>query len=103
MINNEKILAFFKDYGARSLKLFGYYISRSQEHDFILNNISPRKTMIMDIGSKGSLFSLKRWMKLIKEAGFDILSVDTVEFPLINNDFLRRYMTRETQRFIEIL
>lgn len=30
------------------------------------------------------------WMKLIKEAGFDIRSVETVEFPLINSDFLRK-------------
>jgi hypothetical protein len=43
--------------------------------------------MIMDIWSIGSLIPLKRWTKLIKKAGFDILSVDTVEFPLVNNDF----------------
>jgi predicted TPR repeat methyltransferase len=30
------------------------------------------------------------WMKLIKEVGFDILNVETIEFPLVDNDFLRR-------------
>lgn len=30
------------------------------------------------------------WKKLIEEAGFNILIVETVEFPLINSDFLRK-------------
>lgn len=30
------------------------------------------------------------WKKLIEEAGFKIISIETVEFPLINNEFLRK-------------
>lgn len=30
------------------------------------------------------------WKKLIEEAGFEVLSVETVEFPFVNNYFLRR-------------
>ena len=75
MINNEKILARFRDYGIKSLKLFGYHTSRSREYDFILNNVSPRKTMIMDIGSVGSLLPLK-----LAEKGHKTYVVDTREY-----------------------
>jgi ubiquinone/menaquinone biosynthesis C-methylase UbiE len=30
------------------------------------------------------------WKKLIEEAGFEVLSVETVEFPLFDDDFLRK-------------
>lgn len=75
MTNNEKILARFRDYGIKSLKLFGYHTSRSREYDFILNNISPKKAMIMDIGSVGSLLPLK-----IAKKGHKVVTVDTREY-----------------------
>ncbi|NJD54591.1 MAG: class I SAM-dependent methyltransferase [Candidatus Methanoperedens sp.] len=30
------------------------------------------------------------WKKMIQEAGFNILSIETVEFPMIHSDFLRK-------------
>ena len=75
MINKEKILARFRDYGIKSLKLFGYHTSRSREYDFILNNVSPRKATIMDIGSVGSLLPLK-----IAKKGHKVFTVDTREY-----------------------
>ncbi|MDI9394647.1 MAG: glycosyltransferase [Euryarchaeota archaeon] len=88
MINNEKFLARFRSYGIESLKLFGYHTSRSREYDFIMNNVSQNKSVILDMGSVGSLLPLK-----LAKKGHKVYTVDTREYhekhPLItsiNND-----------------
>src|SRR5208283_1380310 len=75
MINNEKLLARFRDYGIKSLKLFGYHTSRSREYEFIFDNIISKKAMIMDIGSVGSLLPLK-----LAKNGHEVVTVDTRQY-----------------------
>jgi len=75
MINNEKLLARLRDYGIKSLKLFGYHTSRSREYNFIFNNIPSKKAMIMDIGSVGSLLPLK-----LAQEGHKVFTVDTRQY-----------------------
>lgn len=75
MINNEKLLARIRDYGIKSFNLFGYHTSRSREYDFVMNNVSYCKAMILDMGSVGSLLPLK-----LAERGHIVYVVDTREY-----------------------
>jgi hypothetical protein len=75
MINNEKLFSRIRDSGIKLFKLFGYHTSRSREYDFIMNNISHRKAVIMDMGSVGSLLPLK-----LAKKGHNVYTVDTREY-----------------------
>lgn len=74
MTNKEKLFSRIREYGIKLFKLMGYHTCRSREYDFVMNNMSD-KSVILDMGSVGSLLPLK-----LAKKGHKVYTVDTREY-----------------------